>query len=183
MFKTIPNILTLIRIILIPVFVVLYYLPLHYAHYLAAFVFALACITDWWDGFLARRWDQTTKLGAFLDPVADKLIITAALVMIVAEPYYQYIVIATIVIISREIIVSALREWMAEIGSRSQVAVATIAKWKTLSQMLAVFCLIGYRPGEHIIIAIVGYVALYIATVLTLWTMFKYLYASRKAFD
>lgn len=180
--KSIPNILTLIRIILIPVFVVIFYLPINGAHIIVAAIFAIACITDWWDGYLARRLKQTTKLGAFLDPVADKLIVAVALIMIVDVPYLHYLTLPAMVIVGREIVVSALREWMAGIGQRAHVTVMTIAKWKTLSQMLAIVCLLAYTPRINAIIVIVGYIALYIATILTLWTMCMYLYAARKAF-
>ncbi len=107
--KSIPNLLTLIRIILIPIFVIVFYLPIHGAHIIVALIFAIACITDWWDGYLARRLQQTTKLGAFLDPVADKLIVAVALIMIVAVPYLHYLTIPAMVIIGREIVVSALK--------------------------------------------------------------------------
>ena len=180
--NSIPNILTLSRIILIPVFIVVFYLPVQVAHLAAAAIFALACATDWWDGYLARRLQQTTKLGAFLDPVADKLIVVAALIMIVELPYLPYLTLPVMVIIGREIVVSALREWMAEVGQRAHVAVATIAKWKTASQMVAIFCLLAYTPKTTIFIIIVGYITLYMAVVLTLWTMFMYLYAARKSF-
>lgn len=183
MLKTIPNILTLIRIILIPVFVVVFYLPFKEAHFTAAMIFGVACATDWWDGYLARRLKQTSKLGAFLDPVADKLIVTTALVMIVGVNYLHGLVLPAVVIIGREIVVSALREWMAEVGQRANVAVISIAKWKTLLQMLAIFCLVAYTPVAPEIIKIVGYVAIYVAMVLTLWTMIMYLLASRKAFE
>jgi len=181
--KSIPNILTLTRIILIPIFIIVFYLPISAAHIIAAIIFALACATDWWDGYLARRLQQTTKLGAFLDPVADKLIVAAALIMIVSLSYLSYVLLPAMVIIGREIVVSALREWMAEIGQRAHVAVVMIAKWKTLSQMLAIFCLLAYSPHGNYFFVIVGYVTLYAATILTLWTMCMYLYAARKAFS
>ena len=182
MFRTIPNILTLIRILLIPVFVIVFYLPFSGAHFVAAMIFGTACATDWWDGYLARRLKQTSKLGAFLDPVADKLIVTTALIMVVGVKYLHGLVLPAIVIIGREIVVSALREWMAEVGQRAHVAVVAIAKWKTLIQMLAIFCLIAYTPSAYTIVAVVGYIAIFIAMILTLWTMLLYLRASRKAF-
>jgi CDP-diacylglycerol--glycerol-3-phosphate 3-phosphatidyltransferase len=182
MFKSIPNILTLLRICLIPVFVVIFYLPFASAHVVAALIFAFACITDWWDGYLARKLDQTTKFGAFLDPVADKLIVVTALVMVVGVNYLHGLVLPAVVIIGREIVVSALREWMAEIGQRAHVAVVTIAKWKTLLQMCAIFCLVAYTPGFYRIFLVVGYITVYAAMFLTLWTMILYLYAARQAF-
>lgn len=182
MLKTLPNLLTLFRIILIPIFVFVYYLPLQYSHFFAAGIFFLAGATDWWDGYLARRLKQTSRFGAFLDPVADKLMVVISLIMIVAEPQFHFTVLPAMVIIGREIVISALREWMAEIGQRTQVAVAVIAKWKTLAQMLAIFLLIMYKPNGFYAIAIVGYIALYLSAVLTLWTMLVYLYAARKSF-
>jgi len=181
--KSIPNILTLLRIALIPIFIVVFYLPINTAHLVAALIFALACITDWLDGYLARRLQQTTKLGAFLDPVADKLIVTVALILLVRLPYLHYLVLPAMVIIGREIVVSALREWMAQIGQHAHVAVITIAKWKTFSQMLAIFCLLAYCPGRSLMVLIVGYVTLYVAVLLTFWTMCMYLYAARKVFS
>ena len=151
--------------------------------FFAAFVFALACITDWWDGLLARHLNQTTRMGAFLDPVADKLIVTTALIMIVAVPYLHYLILPSIVIIGREIVISALREWMAEVGQRAHVAVVAIAKWKTMIQMLAIVLLVAYTPRANYSIALIGYIALYLATILTLWTMCLYLYAARKSFS
>ena len=185
MFKTIPNILTLLRIIAIPVFVTVFYLPWQYAHLCAALIFGLASVTDWFDGYLARRLHQTTRLGAFLDPVADKLIVASALIMIVSTPYLPYLIVPVIVIIGREIVISALREWMAEVGKRTSVAVVNIAKWKTLVQMIAIGFLLGYTPDMFLAdwVKAFAYVTIYIATLLTLWTMLIYLYASRSAFD
>lgn len=181
--KNIPNILTSVRIALIPIFVVVFYLPINTAHLIAALIFALACFTDWCDGYLARRLQQTTKLGAFLDPVADKLIIVIALILIIRLPYLHYLAVPAMVIIGREIVVSALREWMAQIGQRTHVAVITIAKWKTFSQMLAIFCLLAYHPSGNLIIFVTGYITLYVAVLLTFWTMCIYLYAARKTFS
>lgn len=184
-FKNIPNLLTLLRIIAIPVFISVFYLPWQYAHLCTAIIFGLACVTDWFDGYLARRLHQTTRFGAFLDPVADKLIVVSALIMIVATPYLPYLVVPVIVIIGREIVISALREWMAEVGKRTSVAVVAIAKWKTLVQMIAIGFLLGYTPDMYLadVVKAIGYISIYLATALTLWTMFVYLYASRNAFD
>lgn len=183
MFKTLPNVLTLLRIFLIPIFVIIFYLPIANAHLIAGIVFAIASITDWFDGYLARRLQQTSKLGAFLDPVADKLIVTTALVIVVDIKYLHGLVLPAIIIIGREIVVSALREWMAEVGQRAHVAVVTMAKWKTLIQMVAIFCLVIYTPGSNQLILTIGYITIYIAMILTLWSMMLYLHASRKAFD
>ncbi len=179
---TLPNILTFLRVLLIPVFVGLFYWPTPRSNMLAAFVFVLAALTDLLDGYLARRLKQTTKFGAFLDPVADKIMVCTALVLIVE--YYSVksslffvgvnllVSIPAIVIISREIVVSALREWMAEIGKRSLVAVNWVGKWKTTIQMIAIAGLI-WRHNEPMIYASLGLLG--VATVLTIWSMVMYL--------
>ncbi len=179
---TIPNILTFSRVLLIPVFVILFYWPTDKSNFYAALVFVLAAFTDLLDGYLARKLDLTTKFGAFLDPVADKIIVCAALVLVVE--YYSLhehdyfnninllISIPAIVIISREIVVSALREWMAEIGQRAEVAVNWVGKWKTTIQMVAIAGLI-WRDNEFIIYASIA--LLIVATVLTIWSMIMYL--------
>ena len=182
MLKSVPNILTLLRIAMIPVFIVVFYLPFKGNHWVAAGIFAAASFTDWLDGYLARKLKQTSRLGAFLDPVADKLLVATALVMIVGINYYHYLVVPAVVIIGREIVISALREWMAEIGERTSVAVINIAKWKTLIQMVAIVLLVAYTPRDSYIIVVLGYITLYLAMLLTLWTMCIYLYAARKAF-
>ena len=125
----IPNIITVMRVALIPVFIVLFWLPFSWSFWAASAVFAFASLTDWLDGYLARRLNQSTPFGAFLDPVADKLIVAVALVLLVAEHNNIWLTIPAIIIICREIMVSALREWMAEIGERAQVAVSNIGKW------------------------------------------------------
>lgn len=183
MFKTIPNILTLLRIAFIPIFVIIFYLPISGAHMLAASIFALAAVTDWWDGYLARKLNQSTRFGAFLDPVADKLIVATALVVIVSVPYLHFLVLPAVIIIGREIVISALREWMAEVGQRANVAVMNIAKWKTFIQMFAITLLVAYTPRQSYLIALLGYVAIYLAAALTLWTMLVYLYAARRSFE
>ena len=111
-----PTILTLLRIILIPFFIVAFYLPTEWGRSAAALLFVLAAFTDWLDGYLARKWDQTSPFGAFLDPVADKLMVAAALVLLVSDRPELLVAIPAIVIIGREIAISALREWMAEMG-------------------------------------------------------------------
>ena len=174
-----PTALTWLRIILIPVFVGVYYLPasvlsMPAKNWLAMTVFALAAITDWADGYLARRWGQTSAFGAFLDPVADKLMVAAALIMLVwldrAETWLA------IIIIGREIAVSALREWMAQIGKSKSVAVAFIGKVKTGAQITAIIALLLYQPViPGIDTKWLGKVALWVAAVLTLWSMVHYL--------
>src|SRR3990167_3749552 len=146
-----PNVLTFVRILVIPLLVIFYYLPVNWSHLAAAIIFAVACMTDWLDGYLARYLQQTTRLGAFLDPVADKLIVSTSLILIVAEPTFHYVstksalfsvpspllTIPAAIIVGREIIVSALRELMAELGKRASVAVSNLGKVKTAFQMLS----------------------------------------------
>lgn len=173
----IPNFFTLLRIMLIPVMVIFFYLPVHWGHWASAVIFSVAAATDWLDGFLARNLKQVSALGTFLDPVADKLIVAIALVMLVGEKNLPYLAIPAAVIVGREIVISALREWMAEIGKRASVAVSYIGKLKTSLQMIALILLLAYQPGQYII-GVVGYVLLYVAAVLTLWSMVMYLKAS-----
>lgn len=172
----IPNILTSIRILMIPVLVVLFYLPWDWRYATCAVVFALAAITDWFDGYLARKWDQTSAFGAFFDPVADKLMVSVALVLLVESYVNPLMTVAAAVIVGREIVISALREWMAEMGERASVAVSYIGKLKTAMQMLAIFILLGNRPDT--LWAIVGETVLILAALLTLWSMFVYLKAA-----
>jgi len=169
-----PNILTLLRIILIPVFIIIFYLPFSWAHPLAACIFALASFTDWLDGYLARRWQQISPFGAFLDPVADKLLVATCLLLLVGEKDLNYITLPAIIIVGREIVISALREWMAEVGSRASIAVSYIGKVKTTLQMVALFLLITFDPSQQIL-GMIGFVLLYIAAILTLWSMIIYL--------
>ena len=174
----IPNILTLIRIAMIPVFVAIFYLPWSWAPQACAAVFALAGITDWLDGYLARRLEQTSPLGAFLAPVADKLMVAAALILIVEADPTPALAIPAVIIIGREITISALREWMAEVGVRAKVAVSTIGKVKTAAQMVAIAMLIWRDDIWEIPVYTVGYVLLYMAAILTLWSMVLYLRAA-----
>ena len=174
----IPNILTLLRIALIPVFVVIFYLPVPWAHWVCALVFTTAALTDWLDGWLARRWNQTSPLGAFLDPVADKLMVAIALVLLVQSDPRVALALPAAVIIGREITVSALREWMAEIGARAQVAVSMAGKLKTTAQMIAIVLLILHEPVLGIPVLPIGMILIYVAAALTLWSMFLYLRAA-----
>ncbi|CUX96357.1 CDP-diacylglycerol--glycerol-3-phosphate 3-phosphatidyltransferase [Candidatus Gullanella endobia] len=171
----IPIWLTMFRVVMIPFFVLTFYLPFKWAPVSCALIFILASITDWFDGFLARRWKQTTRFGAFLDPVADKLIVAIALVLVTEHFHSWWITLTTATMIAREIIISALREWMAEIGKRNNITVSWIGKVKTTSQMLALVALL-WRPDE--IVSGAGIAALYIAALLTFWSMFQYLYAA-----
>ncbi|HEX2548361.1 MAG TPA: CDP-diacylglycerol--glycerol-3-phosphate 3-phosphatidyltransferase, partial [Gammaproteobacteria bacterium] len=175
--NNLPNILTFLRIIVIPFFVLIFYLPVPWAHTAAAIIFTLAAITDWLDGYLARSLKQSTQLGAFLDPVADKLMVSIALVLIVGEPQFQFIMlgakiypipiammtIPAAIIVSREIVVSALREWMAELGKRTSIAVSHLGKIKTTVQMIALIILLYCNPKTNAILAIIGYILLYVA--------------------
>ncbi|ELP26084.1 CDP-diacylglycerol-glycerol-3-phosphate 3-phosphatidyltransferase [Pantoea agglomerans 299R] len=161
---------------LIPFFVLAFYLPFIWAPLATALIFIFAAVTDWFDGFLARRWKQTTRFGAFLDPVADKVLVAIALVLVAEHFHAWWITLPAATMIAREIIISALREWMAEIGKRSSVSVSWIGKVKTTAQMLSLFALL-WRPDATVVA--IGVVALYIAAVLTFWSMFQYLSAAR----
>lgn len=172
---TIPNLLTVLRLLLVPIIVIVYYLPVEWAHLVAALIFALAALTDWLDGYLARNLKQMTKFGAFLDPVADKLMVAVVLVLIVGELRLPFLAIPAAIIVGREIVVSALREWMAEIGKRTSIAVGMIAKIKTMVQMAALIILLLYRPSSGLVLQVLGSVLLYVAAALTLWSMIIYL--------
>jgi CDP-diacylglycerol--glycerol-3-phosphate 3-phosphatidyltransferase/cardiolipin synthase len=163
---------------MIPVFVIIFYLPFSW-HYLAACViFILAAITDGLDGYYARKLGQTSALGAFLDPVADKLMIAVVLVLLVEDQPSIWLALPAAVIIGREITISALREWMAELGASSKVAVSGYGKLKTICQMVALGFLIYHNDLFGIPIYSIGMVLLYIASILTLWSMFLYLQAA-----
>ncbi len=170
-----PNTLTWLRIVMIPAIIVLFYLPYSWADPAACAGFALAGITDTLDGYFARKMGLTSRLGAFLDPVADKLIVACALVLIVSKDSHWYIVLMAVVIIGREIAVSALREWMAEIGARSKVAVSWVGKLKTVMQIVGLSCLLFRQSPFGIPIYDAGIVLTLVATVLTLWSMILYL--------
>jgi CDP-diacylglycerol--glycerol-3-phosphate 3-phosphatidyltransferase len=170
----IPNLLTILRVLLIPVFILLFYLPFSWSYWAASGVFAFAALTDWLDGYLARRLQQSTPFGAFLDPVADKLMVAVALVLLVAEHSNLFLTLSAAIIIGREIVVSGLREWMAEMGARSRVAVSNMGKWKTAAQMAALIILLG-NPAQMNFWVGLGYALLIIAAVLTLWSMLHYL--------
>lgn len=171
---SLPNLLTLMRIVLIPVFIGVFYLPVAGAHIAAAVIFALACVTDWLDGYLARKLKQMSLFGAFLDPVADKLLVASTLLLLVGAKDINYIVLPAIVIVGREIVISALREWMAEVGSRTSVAVNYIGKIKTAFQMVALILLIA-SPSATSASGIVGFILLYMSAILTLWSMVVYI--------
>ncbi|WP_117317896.1 CDP-diacylglycerol--glycerol-3-phosphate 3-phosphatidyltransferase [Chromatocurvus halotolerans] len=177
----IPNALTLMRILLIPVLVVVFYVPFQGHWLVAAGIFTLAAVTDWFDGYLARRLGQMTAFGAFLDPVADKLMVSVALVLLVERHDTILFTLAACVIIGREIVVSALREWMAELGQRTSVAVSYVGKVKTALQMIAVIGLLAVNPSRDAGWLLgVCYVLLYSAAILTLWSMMAYLRAAAR---
>ena len=178
----IPNILTLFRIALIPVLLVLYYWDSGIRSILVTGVFVTAAITDWLDGFLARKMNATSALGAFLDPVADKLIVSSALVLLVSDLdvlsrviHPLLFSISVCIIIGREIVVSALREWMAELGERGVVSVGILGKVKTGFQMVSISLLLYAEPILEIPSFRVGELAFYVAAILTLWSVWTYL--------
>jgi CDP-diacylglycerol---glycerol-3-phosphate 3-phosphatidyltransferase len=173
-----PNALTLFRIFLIPIFAAVYYFPPPLGNVLAVSIFIIAAFTDWLDGYLARVLNQTSALGAFLDPVADKLMVAVALVLLVSDNNLHYIALPAAVIVGREIAISALREWMAEVGRKSSVAVSFLGKVKTVLQMFAIVLLLLSNPLHAGILLVSGYLALYIAALLTLWSMVVYLKAA-----
>lgn len=173
-----PNVLSLLRIALIPVLIGFYLLPYNIAPLLATIVFVVAAITDWLDGYLARKWNQTSAFGAFIDPVADKLIVAVALILVLYKTPAWYILFPVVVIIGREITVTALREWMAELGQRESVKVSSLGKLKTIFQMVSIGCLIFYKPLFGLPIFEIGVALLYLAAVLTISSMFSYMKAA-----
>jgi len=168
----------MLRILAIPLVVAVYLSDLVYAGPIASLIFGVACLTDWLDGYLARKLGQTSRFGKFLDPVADKLIVAVVLVLLVHGNNNLWLSLSAIIIISREITISALREWMAEVGQRSQVAVSYIGKVKTTFQMFALLFLLWESPLFGINIFQLGLILLVIAAVLTLYSMFIYLRAA-----
>lgn len=177
-----PTCLTLLRIALIPVFVGVFFLPFRGANILCAALFGLAALTDWLDGYLARRLAQTSAFGAFLDPVADKLMVAAALVLLVQALPSPWVAVAAVIIIGREIAISALREWMAQRGDHGRVAVSMVGKLKTTAQMMAVLLLLYRAPLWGFPTLEVGLGLLWVAAALTLWSMLHYLLAAWPVF-
>ena len=178
----IPNLLTLFRVILIPVLVVMYFWPSSCREIIITGIFVLAALTDWLDGFLARRMNAASPLGEFLDPVADKLIVSTALVLLVSDGrvldgvvHPMPFAVAVAIIIGREIVISALREWMSELGERGAVAVGRLGKSKTAFQMISISVLLYGKPVYGIPIFHLGEILLYLAALLTLWSMYEYL--------
>ncbi|MBU2893468.1 CDP-diacylglycerol--glycerol-3-phosphate 3-phosphatidyltransferase [Colwellia sp. D2M02] len=184
---TIPNQITLFRIILIPIFVIIFYLPLSWSHFGAFAVFWLAAISDILDGYLARKLNQSSAFGAFIDPVADKLMVVVALVMIAQDYHSWWISVAAIIMIAREVFISALREFMSSRGKRDIIAVSNMGKYKTAAQMLGIMGLI-WQPDydiplilfyfPHEILNVLSYGFYFIATVLTVVTLVNYFRAA-----
>ncbi|WP_075184662.1 CDP-diacylglycerol--glycerol-3-phosphate 3-phosphatidyltransferase [Teredinibacter haidensis] len=174
----IANQLTLVRIVFIPLLVAIYYSPFEWRFLLSAVLFGLAGITDALDGYIARKYNLTTPFGAFLDPVADKLMVAVALALLIESHADIWFTLPATVIICREIVISALREWMAELGKRATVAVSIIGKVKTTLQIVAIVLLLAVSPDAYPIINMLGYVTMYSAAILTLWSMYVYLKAA-----
>ena len=173
-----PNLLSLFRIATIPLLVFVYYLPFNWSKVLASALFTLAAITDLLDGFLARVLKQTTPLGAFLDPVADKLIVVTVIVLLLGRSDLHHLTVASIVIIGREVAVSALREWMAELGKRTSVAVSFLGKIKTTLQMVSLIILLYCHVGVAVWLVWLGQILYHLAAILTLWSMLIYFKAA-----
>lgn len=178
MFWNIPNSLTLLRIVLIPVLVAIFFAPFEWSRQAASMIFLMAAVTDWFDGYLARKLDQSTPFGAFLDPVADKLMVATALVLLVSADPRIEVTISAIIIVGREITISSLREWMAELGARATVAVSLLGKLKTTAQMTAITVLLWGGPIAGLPLYEIGLILLYIAAAMTLWSMVVYLRAA-----
>ena len=172
------NLLTSFRILLVPVFVLLFMLPSDWTRLATATVFALAAVTDWIDGYVARSRGETSRFGAFLDPVADKLIVGAALVMMAGAHANLWFSAAAVVIVGREIIISALREWMADMQRRGVVSVSWVGKVKTVFQMVAILVLLALPADLGLLWVKLGYGLLYVAAALTLWSMVIYIQAA-----
>ncbi len=180
MVLNIPTILTVARILLLPVIVLVFYLKAPWARPLCCAIFIVAAITDWLDGYLARKWNVESEFGAFLDPVADKLMVATVLILIVEDASNWWITLPAIVIISREITISALREWMASVGSRAKVAVSYLGKLKTTLQITALAMLLYQVDIFGLPTYNIGIVALYFAAALTIWSMVDYVMAAFK---
>lgn len=185
MILTLPNILTFARILAIPVFVGAYFLSSDGSNNVAVAIFVVAAVTDWLDGFLARKLKKTSTFGAFLDPVADKLMVCTALVLLVSDHqlaermmFKVVFVISILIIVGREVSVVALREWMAELGNRASVATSYLSKGKTTMQMIAIAFLLYGQPVGEFETLIAGELLLYVAAALTIWTMTIYLRAA-----
>ncbi len=173
-----PTALTLIRIVLIPLFVLVFYLPFEWANIAATVIFVVACVSDWGDGFLARSMQLESSFGAFLDPVADKLMVVVIIILLVQANPTLYVTLPSVIIVAREISISALREWMAELGSRTTVKVSYVGKSKTVLQMFALGFMIYAEPLYGLPIYEIGLVTYYVAAILTIVSMVIYLRAA-----
>ena len=173
----IPNALTLFRMALIPVMVLVFLLPFSSSAVVSSGIFVLAAVTDWLDGYLARKLNQSTSFGAFLDPVADKLMVAIALVLMVGQQDSVWFTLPALVVVAREILVSALREWMADIGKRGSVKVSFVGKVKTTVQMIAITVLLAVEPEPGPLFYL-GYLLLYVAVLLTIWSAGLYIRAA-----
>lgn len=180
---TIPNVLTLLRLAVIPIVLGLFYVEWPQGREAAAILFAVAAVTDWFDGWLARQLGQTSKFGAFLDPVADKLLVAVSLVMLLHDAHRSgdsggLLAVLVAIIIGREITISALREWMAELGARTSVAVGTVGKVKTGFQMVAIWMMLWRDPLFGLPAYKLGFALLFVASALTVYSMVVYLRAA-----
>lgn len=172
------NQLTLVRIVFIPLLVLVYYSPYEWRFLASGALFGIAGITDALDGYIARKYNLTSPFGAFLDPVADKLMVAVALALLIESHNDVMFTLPAVVIICREIVISALREWMAELGKRASVAVSSIGKLKTTLQIAAIVILLAFTSDNHPLLNQLGYAALYIAALLTIWSMCVYIKAA-----
>ena len=170
-----PNSLSVLRIAFIPALIGIFFMPYEHAPFWATAIFTVAALTDWLDGYLARKYDQASPFGAFIDPVADKLLVTVALLLVLYKSPKLYILIPVIIIIGREMMISALREWAAGLGKRELVKVSYGGKIKTVVQMCSIGCLIFYQPLLGVSIFDIGIILLYISAVLTVTSMLGYL--------
>ena len=172
------NQITLLRILFIPLLVIVFYLPWEGRHFASAILFGLAGISDAVDGYVARKYGLSTPFGAFLDPVADKLMVAVALALLIESHNDYLFTLPAVVIICREIVISALREWMAELGKRASVAVSNIGKIKTTLQITAIVILLAFTKESYPVFYTIGYISLYLAAILTIWSMVIYLRAA-----
>ena len=175
---TIPTAITLFRIGLIPLFVLVFYLPFVWSNMAATVIFGIASITDWIDGYLARALKQESPFGAFLDPVADKLMVVVAIVLLVGAHPSIYVVLPSIIIVAREISISALREWMAGLGDSTVVQVSFVGKAKTTTQLISLLLMIYSESIFDLPIFQIGLFGYYLAAMLTIYSMIIYLKAA-----
>ena len=175
---TLPTAITLFRIALIPLFILVFYLPFAWANIVATALFAIASLSDWVDGYLARSMQLESSFGAFLDPVADKLMVVVVIVLLVEAHPSIFVALPSVVIVAREISISALREWMAQLGASTTVKVSFVGKTKTVAQMLALGFMIFSEPLMGLPIFQIGLVIYYFAAILTIASMVIYLRAA-----